>query len=95
MTSNLKYLVLDEKIFNDVRQNLGSVGNLNETEFYMVSSKGHRIKLGRDFILQNLLRQNFQRPFSDSMSKIINRIREQEERGFEDEIEDEMVETSQ
>ena len=92
---NLKYLVLDEKIFNDVRQNLGSVGNLNETEFYMVSSKGHRIKLGRDFILQNLLRQNFQRPFSDSMSKIINRIREQEERGFEDEIEDEMVETSQ
>jgi hypothetical protein len=75
----LKYLIIHSKIYDDVRRNLLKDDDTTDP-INIVSSNGNKIIVGRKFVIQGLLKHNFQKPFSSSMEKIIQQQREKEQK---------------
>lgn len=73
----LENLIIDESKFKYLHENLVSAGE-SEQKINIISNKGKRMKLSRDFYLKNLFKHRFSKPFSDSMLKVMERIYEEE-----------------
>jgi hypothetical protein len=66
----LDTLILDEVVYTNLKKNLVP-GTPGVKKILICSTSNKKIELPRDFMIRNLLRSRFQKPFSDSMMKIM------------------------
>ena len=66
----LQTLILDDGIYTNLKKNLVP-GTPGAKKILICSTGNKKIELPRDFMIRNLLRSQFQQPFSDSMMKIM------------------------
>lgn len=71
----LKRMVISPYTLKYMCQNINNIGDINTFPlFFNDGNTDKELKLGRDFKLNNLIKYDYQKPFSDSMLNIINKI---------------------
>lgn len=72
----LEKLIIDDSIYNSLKKSI--VPGHSEKKLILTSTANKMIEIPKDSIIRNLLKHKFQKPFSDSMLDIMNRIYKEE-----------------